>query len=403
MLELFQEIQTRLVGAVGTDFKRFLHDRIDWKARLLALVGPRGVGKTTLLLQHIREAFTSPSQCLYLSADNIRVQAEGLFELANEFFRNGGELLVVDEAHRLPGWAAEIKSIYDSFPRARIAVSGSSMLDILKGRSDLSRRLVPYHLPGLSFREFLSIEKGTPFPAYSLDTILANHQRIAAETVAQAGGTILNHFRNYLDHGYYPFYLEGLDHFHIKLGNVVEKIVSEDIPSVFGIRPTSISTLKKLIYLVASSQPFVPNIERMAGNLQVSKEFVYNFIEYLRAAGLFSFLETPARGFKAVRKPHKVYLDNPNLYRTLLGTSGAAALRGPIRESFFLNQAQAVARLQADPKADFRTDSGLRFEVGGRSKGPAQLQGDEQAYLALDDLEVGSSRRIPLWMFGLVY
>ena len=403
MLEHFYEIQARVANSVELEFKRFLFDRIDWRARLFALIGPRGVGKTTMMLQHYKEHYGDPRECLYVSADNIRVQAVGLYEIAGEFFRLGGRLLLVDEVHKYPGWAMEIKNIYDSFPAGRMAVSGSSTLELLKGGYDLSRRLVSYRLPGLSFREFLALQTGSQVEPLSLEQLVAGHTELAGRIIKDAGGTILGHFRDYMDWGYYPFYLEGKDSYHAKLGNVVEKILSDDIPAVFGVRPTSVPVLRKMLHLVATSQPFAPNIERMAANLGISREYVNNFLEYLRLAGLFAFLGRPEGGFKAVRKPRKVYLDNPNLFPTLLASSEVAPRVGAIRESFFLNQVYSACGVAADAQVDFVTAGGYRFEVGGRSKGEEQLHGAKNAYLAVADIEIGSGRRIPLWLFGFLY
>ena len=403
MLSPFFEIQTRLVGSIGGDFKRFLFSGMDWGTRLFAVVGPRGVGKTTMFLQHFRQEYGSPRRCLYLSADHIQVQGLGLYEIAGEFFRTGGELLLIDEVHRYPGWAAEVKSIYDSFPGGRIGLSGSSMLDIIKGGTDLSRRLVVYRLPGLSFREYLALETGLVFDAVSLERLLSEHTEIAAAVIPRTGGTIVDHFRRYLDHGYYPFYLESVDLFHNKLGNVINKVISEDIPSVFGVRPANVPTIRKLVHLVATSQPFTPNIERISAALRISKEYVYQYIDQLRRAGLFIFLDPPGRGLKAVRKPQKIYLDNPNLFPAVLGTVGGRASLGAIREAFFLNQVREVTHLTADARLDFATAEGWRFEVGGRSKGSGQLTGVNGEWLAIDDIEVGSGRRVPLWLFGFLY
>jgi len=237
MLDQFFEIHARLAENVGTRFKRFLFDRMDWNVRLLALVGPRGVGKTTMLLQHYKETFDSPEQCLFVSADNIRVQAMGLFELASEFFKSGGGVLMLDEVHKYAGWALEVKNIYDSFPKARMVVSGSSTLDILAGRADLSRRMLVHRLPCLSFREFLTLETGTALDSLTLESTLSSHTKLASALLDKLGGVVSARLRDYFSFGCYPFYLEGRQGFHSRLENVLEKIVSDDIPSVYGVRP----------------------------------------------------------------------------------------------------------------------------------------------------------------------
>ena len=403
MLDPFFEIQARLAAAVETRFRRFLHEQIDWGNRLFALVGARGVGKTTMFLQHYVEEWGRPEACLYLSADHVGVQGIGLYEIAGAFFRGGGELLLVDEAHRYPGWASEVKSVYDSYPRARIGLSGSSMLDLLKGGADLSRRMVTYRLPGMSFREFLSLETGEAFETTDLDTMLAEHPRLATSVLKRADGRVIQLFQRYLEHGVYPFYLEGVNLFHVKLANVVEKVLSEDIPSVMGLRPATIPVLRRLIHLVASSQPFTPNIERMATALRVSREYVYRYLEYLQGAGIFALIPPPGRGLGAVRKPAKVCIDNPNLFPAVLGSAGMRAHIGAVREAFFQSQLREIGGLTTDPRVDFCSEAGQRFEIGGRSKDASQLGGDEHAWLAVDDTEVGSGHRIPLWLFGFLY
>ena len=403
MLSPFVEMTVRLAAAADLPFRRFLYERIDWDTRLFALVGSRGVGKTTMLLQRYREAWQDPARCLYVSADHVATQAVGLYEIAGEFFRSGGEMLFVDEVHRYPGWAAEIKSIHDAFPRGRVGITGSLMLDIIREGADLSRRMVTYHLPGMSFREFLSLETGLLHASVDLSTLLNKHPTLAAEILSRFDGSIIKRFREYLDHGFYPFYREGTDLFPIRLANVVEKIVSEDIPSVMGIRPGSIPLLRKLIHLVASSQPFPPNIKRIAVALGTSREFVYSSLEYLQRAGLFALLPPPGRGLKAVRKPAKVYLGNPNLFPAILGSAGLTAWLGAVRETFFLSQVGQIVSLTSDPKMDFRSRDGLGFEVGGRSKGVGQIHGDPNAWLAVDDTEASAGRRVPLWLFGFLY
>lgn len=398
--ELF-EIQSEIAKSVDLSFKRSLYREIHWESRLISIMGARGVGKTTLLLQYYKEHFATPEACLYISADHIKVTALGLYEIANIFYKGGGQLLIIDEIHRYTNWAQELKNIYDSFPKLRIAISGSSMLDILKGRYDLSRRMVLYYLHGLSFREFLILETRIPFESLSLTNILHHHVAIASRTVEKI--KILNHFQHYLRYGFYPFYLEDKDLYTIKLMNIVEKVVSEDIPSVFGIKPTSTSILKKMIFLIASSQPFSPNIDKMSSQLALSKEYVYYYLECLEKAGLFSFLPPPSKGFKGVRKPAKIFMENPNLFCAVLGKSGVQSEIGAVRESFFLNQLKNHHEVVASEAGDFKVDDHYTFEIGGKNKPRDQIRDVPNAYLALDGIEVGHGATIPLWLFGFLY
>lgn len=401
MIEELFEIQLEMTAAVNLSFKRYLYEKIDWNTRLFAVVGARGVGKTTLLLQHYKENYSSPEECLYVSADNILVSSIGLLKIATEFFRSGGKLFIIDEVHKYPNWSGEIKNIYDSFPNGRIAITGSSSLGILSKGSDLSRRMMIYQIKGLSFREYLALEAEIKLPAYSVGDILDRHVTIAASIKEKTKA--LKHFKNYLKHGYYPFYLENREQYHIKLNNVVEKVISEDIPTLFGVKTSSIPLLRKLIYLVATSQPFIPNIERIGSQIGISKEYVYNFLEYLDKAGIFACVYPAEKGLKLVRKPQKIYLENPNLFHAILGKTGFRSEIGAIRESFFVNQMKVVQTVLASDSADFVVNGSFLFEVGGENKGYKQIAGKKNSFIVSDEIEIGSGNKIPLWMIGLLY
>ena len=403
MLTPLVEIQARLAAHTQSTFRRYLFSAIDWNTRLFALIGPRGVGKTTMLLQFFKEEFGDPARCLYVSADNVVVQGVGLYEIASQHFREGGEMLLVDEVHRYPDWASQVKSIYDAFPSSRLALSGSSMLEILAGNADLSRRMVSYSLAGMSFREFIELETGVAFEPVSLETLLSDHSKLAMKITQELNVAIMGLFRRYLSYGVYPFYPEGEALYHRKLENILQKVFSEDIPAVTSIRPEAVPVLRRLVYLVASSQPFAPNIERMANTLDASRPSVYNYIDYLVKAGVLAALAPPGKGHKALRKPAKLYLDNPNLFSAVLGERGEEGRIGTVRETFFHHQVSSQVHLTADPTLDFRMESGQRFEVGGRSKTSTQREGDPNAWLAVDDTEVGTGHRIPLWLFGMLY
>ncbi len=401
MLNELMELQTEQTTLVDCSFKRYLYPQIDWRSRLLAVTGARGVGKTTLLLQYYKEHFSSPEECLYISADHIRVAALGLFTIAGEFFKLGGKLLIIDEIHKYPDWSKELKNIYDSFPKGRVAISGSSSLELLKGTHDLSRRMVVYKLRGLSFREFLELETATHYEALTLAEVLAHHTTIAT----RIKGTIrvLKYFRDYMRHGCYPFYREGIQHYDIRLNNVVEKVLCEDIPAIFNIRASSVPYLKKLVYLIATSPPFIPNVEKISAQLGVSKEYIYHYLDYLDKAGIFASLFSTGQGFKLVRKAQKIYLENPNLYHAALGEMGFRAEVGALRESFFLGQLQQGHKVFASKQGDFIVDEKFIFEIGGKGKDSAQIRNAKNAYVVADDIEVGVRNKIPLWLFGFLY
>ncbi len=401
MLEELFEIQIEAAASVDLSFKRYLYDRIDWGTRLFCIVGARGVGKTTLLLQSYREKYRSPEECLYISADNIKVAAWGLFDIASEFFKTGGLFLIIDEIHKYPSWARELKNIYDSFPKAKIAITGSSSLGLLGGKHDFSRRMMVYYLKGLSFREYLQLETGASFKTHSIEEIVRSHVSIASSVRGKT--SVLKYFKEYLNSGYYPFYLEGREQYHVKLNNVVEKVLSEDIPALFGLKASSVPLLRKLIYLIATSQPFTPNMERISSQLGISREYAYHYLDYLEKAGIFAAVYPDAQGLKLVRKPQKVYLENPNLFYAVLGAVGFRSEIGAVRESFFLNQAGALHKVAGGDAADFVVDGRYHVEVGGTGKDRKQVAGKKNSFIAADGLEIGAKDKIPLWLMGFLY
>ena len=282
----FFSIQTRLLTKIPRSGSRFLKGAINWDTRLLGIVGGRGTGKTTLLLQYLAEKDEGDQRLLYISADHIRVQAIGLYEIASYFFRLGGETIIIDEIHKYANWQQEVKNLYDAFPVPKIFFSGSSTLALQKGKADLSRRVVFYTLPGLSFREYLYFAHGLAFEPVHLQVLLQNHPTVASGILEH--GPILGRFRDYLDHGVYPFFLEGVETYHHKLSNVIEKVLYEDIPTAIGIKTVNIPVLKRILWLLATSQPFTPNIERMSRDLRISKAYVYTYLDYLERAELLS-------------------------------------------------------------------------------------------------------------------
>lgn len=403
MIERFFNIQKEVEKSVSLDFQRYLMAEIDFEERLIGIVGARGTGKTTLLLQHYKKNFSSPKECLYISADNIYVVSEGLFNIAEYFFRYGGKVLLIDEIHKYPDWARELKNIYDSFPAKKIVFSGSSMLDIVKGKADLSRRTLIYHLKGLSFREYLGISGQVSPAPLALQDIIEDHICAANDLAGRV--EVLKYFREYLEKGYYPYFIESpreTNYFN-KLNNALEKILYEDIPSVFNIKVSSVPLLKRLIYLVASSFPFQLNIEGLSNDLKISRETLYSYIEYLEKAGFFNLLYSGTAGKRIVRKPLKIYLENSNLIYLIHRMTGFEYEVGTVREAFFLNQVKHKHRVFGGSRADFVVDEKYVFEVGGRSKRAKQVDLSAGEFLVKDGIEIGSFQTIPLWLFGLLY
>lgn len=398
----FFSIQSNLIAAVPRSGSRFLKQSVDWNNRLLGVVGGRGTGKTTMLLQHIAEQDKGDQRILYISADHIHVQGAGLYELAASFFRLGGKTLVIDEIHKYAEWHQEVKNLYDSFPNASIYFSGSSTLGLQKGKGDLSRRAVYYTLPGLSFREYLLFAHGLAFQPVSLPDLLNNHPGIASRILKE--GPVLGRFKDYLDHGVYPFFLEGLAAYQDRLSNVVEKVLYEDIPTATATRPANVPALKRILWLVATSQPFAPNIEKMSRDLKISKPTLYAYLDYLEKAMLLAGVLPAEMGFRLVRKPSKIYMANSNLVRQVAGGLGVRGQPGSMRETFFADQMRSAGMSIAIPtRGDFQVDGRYFFEIGGKGKTAKQVEAVPDSFVVRDDMEVGFGNIIPLWLFGFLY
>lgn len=401
-LSEFFSIQSNLLAAVPRSESRFLKKSIDWNQRLIGIVGGRGTGKSTMLLQGIAEHDTGDQQTLYISADHIHVQATGLYEIGASFFRLGGKTFIIDEVHKYTDWRQEVKNLHDAFPGAKIYFSGSSTLGLQRGKGDLSRRAVYYSLPGLSFREYLNFAHGLAFEPASLPDLLKNHAALASRILK--GGPVLGRFRDYLDHGVYPFFLEGVHGYHNKLFNVVEKVLYEDIPAATATKTANIPAMKRILWLIATSQPFTPNIEKMARDLKISKPTIYTYLDFLERAMLLSGFLPAETGYRLVRKPSKIYMENTNLLRQIAGGLGTREQIGAVRETFFAHQLKSAGMNLSIPKhGDFQVDNHPIFEIGGKGKGGDQLKGLPNAFLVKDDIEVGSGNIIPLWLFGFLY
>lgn len=388
-------LQEKQLAPTPLKLKRYLD--IDWEGRLNILTGMRGVGKSTMLLQYIKENYKGSDKALYISADNVLVNQFGLFDIALEFERNGGEFLAIDEVHKYESWNQELKNIHDSLPSLRVTASGSSNLEILEGQYDLSRRANPYHLRGLSFREYLFFQ-GFELPILSLEEVFSYKQSFSEE---MGDESILRYFKEYMKSGYYPYFLEG--QYLSKLNNSLSKVLYEDIPSIRKIERGSIRVLQKLIYLVATSSPFIPNITNLSNDLGVAKETIYEFIEYLEGANIFSTLYSSAKPRPRERKPKKIYLDNPNLYYAIESELKLSPRIGSIRESFAANQLKKDHFVANSVKTDFYVDEKYNIEVGGKSKDKSQIKGLEDAYVFKDGIERGYKNTVPLWLLGFLY
>ncbi len=400
MLDELFAIHNEVIATTPLDFQRYLYSHINWENQAICLLGDRGVGKTTMSCQYLRTQYQSPDKGLYISADNINVLGKGLFNTAREYFSSGGEAICVDEVHKYPNWSIEIKNIIDTYKRKKIIFLGSSSVDLKKSKGDLSRRVVYYSLQGLSFREFANLQYGLNISTYNLESIIKDHVSIASQF---AGIPILKYFKEYTRHGYYPFYLEGTKDYLAKVNNVIEKVIYEDIAVVYGLKHTTLFVLKQILWLIATSEPLKPNIDRISNNLQVSREIVYNCLAYLHQSGLIMNLFEDVKGMKLIRKPGKIYLNNTSLLHAINGEIKSEANIGTAREIMFTNQISLLHRLNLHDTADFIVDGKYIIEVGGANKSNSQLKATTSGYLAIDNIEVGYKHKIPLYLFGFLY
>lgn len=393
-------IHLEVMASVPRSMKRYLYSHINWEARGLCIVGDRGVGKTTMICQDLLERYQSPSRALYVSADNIIVLSYGLVQLAKDFFSSGGEALYIDEVHKYPDWSIEIKNLLDTYKGRQVIFSASSSLDLNQSRGDLSRRVVYHRLLGLSFREYLNLSQNLQLPVLTLPEILKNHVAIASEFNKIP---ILKYFKEYLSHGYYPFFIEGLQDYISKLSNVIEKVLFEDISVVYNLKQTTVPILKRILWLVATSNGYIPNIDKLSKNLGISRELTYNCIEYLSHAGLLNEVFPSGKGNTLVRKPGKIYLNNSNLLHAVHGSLKLQLDKGGVRETFFINQVGAKNKVCLHDKGDFFVDDQWIMEIGGKNKNDYQIRSSEEAFLVLDELAVGFGKKIPLYLFGFLY
>ena len=402
MQNLYQ-MQKILLQRVSLTHKRYLYDKIDWSQRLIGILGQRGQGKTTLMLQYIKEHHDNDSSVLYISLDNPYFQSISLLEFAQEFAQLGGKILFIDEVHKYKEWSVHIKLIYDVLD-VKVVFSGSSILKISKQDGDLSRRSLVYYLENMSFREYLYITDTVDLPTYTLEALLENHEEIASTIIAQIKPIKL--FREYMQYGAYPFVLEDRDFYHQRIVQVIMLILETDLPYINAIEIAQISKLKKLLYMIAVSVPFVPNLVDLAESTDISRPKIYEYLKYLEDAKIITSLRTREKGYKIMSKPEKLYMNNPNISYALSVNSNI----GSLRESFFVNQIKNYYGKQflddtifASKVGDFLVKERYLFEVGGKNKSFNQIKDVENSYVAADDIEIGFGNKIPLWLFGFLY
>jgi uncharacterized protein len=383
--------------ALKPRFRRNCMDEIDWEEPLLFILGSRGVGKTTLILQYIKEKFGTSTTALYISMDDLALSNHTLLDLAKQHVQYGGTHLFVDEIHKYQNWSQELKNIRDKIKTLKVVATGSSILDIQKGNADLSRRSVVYNLHGLSFREFVNIELKLNLPILSFTDIIKKHETIVPQLLEQFKP--LQHFSNYLKYGYFPFYLEGTKNYHHKLGNVLNVVLEQDMALIESVDLSKMPKIRKLIYLLSTQTPYQPNITKLAEALETDRITLLNYLSSLQKASVLTLARLKGKLYTQLTKPDKIFLQNTNL----LYLSQSTVNIGTLRETFFVNQISLKHTLTLAHQGDFIVDEKYTFEVGGANKNFQQIAGLKDSYLALDEMPLGIKNKIPLWLFGFMY
>lgn len=382
------EYMTEQLKRTPLDFVRYKYSEVNWESRLVGIVGPRGVGKSTMLLQHIKQS--TAGKRLYVSTDNLYFAKNSLIDFADDFIKEGGTHLYLDEIHKYSGWSRELKQIYDTHPALHVIFTGSSVLDIKRGEADLSRRALVYSMQGLSFREYLKLFHNIDSRSYSFEEII-NHE----VSVPQ-----LEHplplFREYLQWGYYPFATEG--DFALRMQQVVDQTLDVDIPQYADMKVSTARKLKQMLVIISELAPFKPNFENMASEIGVSKNNVPDYLVYLQRAGMIGLLRDDTNGQRNLGKIEKVYVDNPSLMAVLTPQPNI----GNVRETFFYNQMRERQMVSASRVSDF-TIGEYTLEIGGRNKGKKQIEDVKNGIVVKDDIETGHGIVVPLWNFGMNY
>lgn len=393
----FFEISERLIEYTPTKFIREQINRLSDGGRMIGIKGGRGVGKSTLLLQFAKQKLKNKKK-LYISLDDILFAERSLSDFADEYVKIGGEYLLIDEVHSYNGWAKELKNIYDRYPDLHVVFTGSSMLQLSDGLSELSRRVVMYDLSGLSLREFIHFQTGIRFESVSLEELLENHMAIAKSIWKEIKP--LQFFKEYLRAGYYPYYFEHPQTYNLRVKESVIKVIESDMLIATGINMGNMEKIKQLLYIISHSVPFKPNIEKLSSRMHIGKNTLKSYFRYLDMAGITRSLYNEKKGISLLTKPAKVYLSHPNVMYSL---NPQDVNIGTIRESFLLSQLASLHTLHYPATGDVMIDRKYLIEVGGKNKTDAQIRDQKHSWLAIDDIESGMGNRIPLWLFGFLY
>lgn len=399
MLDNLRKLEKRILKEVSSEYKRYLHKTIDFNSQMIGIVGARGVGKTTLLLQYLQEIKqkSEPYKSLYFSYDyptNVDIK---LIELADEFTKIGGEYLIIDEIHKYHNFSLDLKAIYDFYPRLKVIFTGSCATSIYNSQADLSRRVVLYYMNGLSYREFLELKLGLTLPSFTLEEILQNHIEITDSLSEQF--LPFEYMQEYLTFGYYPFYFKDQNQYLRQLIAVINQTIDIDLVNLGLIKQSFTNKLKKLLLIISESNPFELNITKVAANVEVSRNTLYSYLQHLDRGGLINMVRSAKKGISKLTKPEKLYLNNTNIFYTFTTDSKL----GTIRETFFVSQLKHLHNIEISDRGDFLVDSKYTFEVGGESKSFHQIKDMKNSYLVIDTDSTQNRYKIPLWLFGFLY
>ena len=388
-----------LVQNQKVEFVRSLAQKIDWSDRLIGVLGARGTGKTTLLLQRLKQQFGVNAKAAYITLDDIYFTENRLVNFAESFRQHGGQFLFIDEVHKYPDWAREIKNLYDTHKDLNIVFTGSSITDMLRQNADLSRRAIQYELPGLSYREYLAFLKILDVPAIELPNLLENHVAVASELASKFKP--LKHLPAYLKTGYYPFFAENINTYPVRIEQLVKMIIETDMRFIEGFDPANTRKIYQLLYILATNVPFKPNVSKLSEKIGLHRNTLVQYLHYLDKARLINSLTAAGKSISTLQKPDKIYLENTNLHYAL---APQTVDKGTLRESFIMNQlVNAKYRVALPPEGDFQINDQYTVEVGGKDKTAAQLKNVKNSFVVADDIETGIYTKIPLWLFGFLY
>lgn len=399
MEQLFER-KDQKIRLTSMNFVRDMMNDINWDAQLICIRGARGVGKTTLMLQYIKSHYKAMSkEVLFVSLDTVYFTTHSLIELADAFYKNGGKHLFIDEAHKYPTWSREIKEIYDFYPDMRVVISGSSLLNILEGDADLSRRCVSYDMQGLSFREFLKFYHNIDIRRYSLDEILNTPESLCSEVLDKCQPLPL--FNDYLKYGYFPFYNKNKENYYTLIEQIVSYVIESELPQVFNVEAAMARKIKALMGIVSSSLPYEVDATKLSGVIGVHRTTVVNYLYMLDKASMINMIFEESKTVKKLQKPDKLYIENTNM---LYAISSGAVDTGTIRETFCVNQLSASHNVEySKRKGDFLIDGRYTFEVGGRNKGFSQVAGVDNSFVLADNIDSPYGRKLPIWTMGFLY